>query len=145
MNRMVGRIISIDRFGSLALVDVDIDQTNLRLTATVIGLDSVSDRLINDTKVNLLFAEMDVTLAKNIAGMISTRNRIHCSVTGIERGQLLTSISLIALTESNMPNLAHPLTAVITTRSSYSLELVIGDRVEALIKANEMRLEIFEE
>jgi molybdate transport system regulatory protein len=146
MNFMTGRIAGIECFGSLALVDVDADadQKNLRLTATVIGMAPFKKQLIHNAKVNLLFAETDLALAKNLTGMISTRNRIPCRVIGIDRGQLLASISLVVFTGSDIIHSTQRLMAIITTRSSYSLELAVGDRVEALIKSNEMRLEIAE-
>ena len=154
MNSWSGVVAGIERFGSVALVDVDVDDVRSRLTATVIGIDPNNGDLNNGARVNLRFAEMDVALAKNLSGTISTRNRISCQVLEIESGQLLTRVLLSAPSSAiSSTNVAASyevrtalanFTAIITTRSSHLLGLTVGDYVEALIKANEMRLEIVE-
>ena len=80
--------------------------------------------------VTLLFKETEVALAKNLAGLISLRNRLPAIVTAIERGTILTRVTL----DFN----GHAFESIITTRSSHVLELAVGDAVEALVKANEM-------
>jgi len=82
--------------------------------------------------VALLFKETEVSLAKNLSGLISMRNRMPCTVTGIDRGKLLTKVSL----DFN----GHAITSVITTRSSHALSLAVGESVEGLVKANEMTI-----
>lgn len=82
--------------------------------------------------VDLVFKETEVSLAKNLSGQISMRNRMKCSVLAIDRGDLLSKIEL------NFKN--NIITSAITTRSVDSLKLEIGDEVEALVKANEVSL-----
>jgi molybdate transport system regulatory protein len=80
--------------------------------------------------VTLLFKETEVALAKNLSGLISMRNRIPGRVKTIERGQLLTKVTLDAD--------GHTVESIITTRASHALALAIGDAVEGLVKSNEM-------
>ncbi len=84
------------------------------------------------SSIDLVFKETEVSLARNLSGMISMRNRMKCTVQHIERGALLSKVSL------NFRK--YTITSAITTRSVDSLQLAIGDDVEALVKANEVSL-----
>jgi molybdopterin-binding protein len=57
---------------------------------------------------------------------------MKCIVQQIERGELLSKVSLQFQ--------KYTITSAITTRSVDSLNLKIGDEVEALVKANEVSL-----
>lgn len=128
MNRLPATIAAVDVHGSIALVDAAVGAH--RFTATLIGAGEEVCTWQPGMPVTLLFKETEVSLAKNLSGLISMRNRIPCTVTGIEHGKLLTRVIL------NFNG--HPLESVITTRSSHALAIVPGDTVEGLVKANEM-------
>ncbi|WP_334189842.1 TOBE domain-containing protein [Noviherbaspirillum sp.] len=130
MNRLPGRIAAIDTAGSIALVDVHVGSHSL--TATLV---SAGDELVSwpvGKPVTMLFKEMEVALAKNLSGLISMRNRLPSVVTAIDNGKLLTRVTLDFG--------GHPIGSVITTRSAQALQLAVGDRVDGLVKANEMTL-----
>jgi molybdopterin-binding protein len=57
---------------------------------------------------------------------------MKCTVRHITRGELLSKITMNFQQNS--------ITSAITTRAVDSLELAIGDEVEALVKANEVSL-----
>lgn len=101
-----------------------------KLTATLIGAGEEAAAWADGMPVTLLFKETEVSLAKNLSGLISLRNRLPAVVTAIERGSLLASVRLDVA--------GHAIESIITTRSSHALSLAVGDAVEALIKANEM-------
>ena len=130
MNRLPGTINAVEVHGSIALVEVLVGVH--RFTATLIGASEEVSEWRFGMPVTLLFKETEVSLAKNLTGLISMRNRIPCTVTAVERGKLLARITLDF--EGRM------LESVITTRSSFSLNLAEGDVVEGLVKANEMTL-----
>jgi molybdate transport system regulatory protein len=130
MNRLPGKISAIEIFGSIALVEVAVGV--YRFTATLIGVGEEASEWATDMPVTLLFKETEVSLAKNLSGLISLRNRIPAVVTSVERGRLLTKVELQID--------GHALVSVITTRSSHLLQLAVGDQVEGLVKANEMSL-----
>jgi molybdate transport system regulatory protein len=130
MNRLPGKISAIEIFGSIALVEVAVGVH--RFTATLIGVGEEASEWATDMPVTLLFKETEVSLAKNLSGLISLRNRIPAVVTSVERGRLLTKVELQID--------GHALVSVITTRSSHLLQLAVGDQVEGLVKANEMSL-----
>ena len=130
MNRLAGRIAAVEVAGSIALVDVAVGAR--RFTATLIGAGEEVAAWHEAMPVTLLFKETEVSLARNLSGLISMRNRLPGRVTAIERGRLLTRVCF----ETD----GHPLAAVITTRSCDMLQLAVGTEVEGLVKANEMSI-----
>lgn len=133
MNRLSGQIEAIETQGSVAIVDVKLGA--LSLTALLLGGAEQLASWCGGQAVELLFKETEVALAKNLSGQISLRNRLPGRIAGIEWGQVLTRVRL-QLDEAQ----AAPVSSVITTRSARKLQLEIGDRVEGLVKSNEMSL-----
>ncbi|HYD81690.1 MAG TPA: TOBE domain-containing protein [Paucimonas sp.] len=129
MNRFPGTIVAIEAAGGVALVDVAVGAR--RYTATLIDAGGAPSWRVG-MAVALLFQETEVSLAKNLSGMISMRNRMVGTVTAVERGRLLSKVTLDVD--------GHAVDAVITTRSCDALQLALGDAVEGLVKANEMTL-----
>ena len=130
MNKLTGIISQIQQSGAILLVDIDVDGHNF--SAMVIESATHLEWLIESNTVELVFKETEVSLAKNLSGMISMRNRMKCTVQQIERGELLSKVSLQFQ--------KYTLISAITTRSVISLDLKVGDEVEALVKANEVSL-----
>lgn len=130
MNKLSGTISKIQQSGAILLVDVDVDGHGF--SAMLIESATQPEWLKTGNTIELIFKETEVSLAKNLLGMISMRNRMKCTVQGIERGELLSKVSLKFL--------KYTITSAITTRSVDSLHLAIGDEVEALVKANEVSL-----
>jgi molybdate transport system regulatory protein len=130
MNRLPGRITSIETHGSIALVEAAVN--GHRFTSTLIGAGEEVATWQNGMSVMLLFKETEVSLAKNLSGLISMRNRLPATVTAIDQGKLLTKITLDFA--------GHQIGSIITTRSVSALGLKVGDAVEGLVKANEMTM-----
>lgn len=129
MNRLPGTVTQVEVAGSIALVEVEV--RGHRFTAMTVGLHN-DGKWREGMAVTLLFKEAETSLAKNLCGLISLRNRIPATITAIERGKILTRVALDFL--------GHPFESVITTRSSHGLSLAVGDQVEALVKSNDMSL-----
>lgn len=127
MNRLPARIVSVDCEGSLALIEAE--AIGRRYTALLLGAAEARGWQAG-TPITLLFQETEVSLAKDLSGRLSLRNRFPCRVTGIAHGRLLTRVLLDCG--------GHALASVVTTRSAQALELAEGDTVEGLVKANEM-------
>ena len=130
MNRLPGKISKVQQSGAILLVDVDVDGHGF--SALLIESATHPEWLQAGNTIDLVFKETEVTLAKNLSGIISMRNRMKCTVQRIERGELLSKISLKFQ--------EYRITSAITTRAVDSLQLAIGDEVEALVKANEVSL-----
>jgi molybdate transport system regulatory protein len=130
MNKLTGNITQIQQSGAILLVDVDVD--NHRFSALLIESSTKPEWLQQGCTVNLVFKETEVSLAKNLSGLISMRNRMMCIVQKVERGELLSKIT--------MQFRHHIITSAITTRAVDSLQITAGDEIEALVKANEISL-----
>lgn len=114
----------------MSLVDVAVGET--LFTATLLETPDHVSYLQVGRDVALLFKETEVSLAKNLQGEISLRNRFSVTVNRIERGDIMSAIGLDFTGQS--------LTSVITTRGVTRLQLAVGERIEALVKANEIAL-----
>lgn len=129
MNRLPGVITEIISQDGIALIDVDVD--GILCSAMLVGVDTQT-RYMTGEVATLCFKEFEVAIAKNLQGVVSLRNRLSCRVTALQTGAVMTRVML----DFN----GHALSAVITSRSAARLQLLPGDEVEALIKANEMNL-----
>jgi molybdate transport system regulatory protein len=130
MNILTGKITKIQQSGAILLVDVDVEGQGF--SALLIESATPSNWLKESNTIDLVFKETEVSLAKGLSGLISMRNRMLCQVLQVERGKLLSKISLQFQ--------QHRITSAITTRAVDSLQIVVGDTVEALVKANEVSL-----
>ncbi|MEQ1600700.1 MAG: TOBE domain-containing protein [Methylophilaceae bacterium] len=130
MNRLKGQIVAIDCNEHMSLVDVAVGGDVY--TATLLETPESADYLKVGNRVTLLFKETEVSLAKNLSGLISLRNRFPATVRSIQRGDILSAVMLNYADKT--------LISVITTRGMDRLQLVVGDAVEALVKANEIAL-----
>lgn len=130
MNQLKAKIIHIESNAHMSLVDLAVG--NDVLSATLLETPEQVDYLQVGKQVTLLFKETEVSLAKNLTGLISLRNRLQAKVKHIDRGEILSAVTL------DYQN--YPLVSVITTRGMDRLQLEVGDQVEALIKANEVVL-----
>lgn len=130
MNKLSGVITQIQQSGAILLVDVDVDGHGF--SALLIESVIQPEWLLTGNSVDLVFKETEVSLAKNLYGLISMRNRMNCKVLQVERGGLLSKISLQFQ--------EYVVTSAITTRSIDSLQLNVGDEVDALVKSNEVSL-----
>lgn len=130
MNTFPGTVTHIESNGQLSLVDITIAGGSL--TATLLEAPGTAAYLNIGAPVRVMFKPTEVSLAKQLQGMISLRNRLSCTVSGIERGTLMAVVTLAYAGSS--------LQSVITSRAVDALQLRVGDQVEALIKANEVIL-----
>ena len=92
MNKLPGRITKVQQSGAILLVDVDVDGHGF--SALLIESATHPEWLQTGNIIDLVFKETEVTLAKNLSGIISMRNRMKCTVLRIERGELLSKINL---------------------------------------------------
>jgi len=130
MNRLPGVITAIQRAGHVALADVEVAGNIMSALLIENPVNAVS--LKPGTVVQVLFQETEVSLAKQLAGIISLRNRLMTCVKRLDMGEVLTRTTL--------DYRGHEVISIITTRSAKRLSLTVGDEVEALIKANEVTL-----
>jgi molybdate transport system regulatory protein len=130
MNVIPVIIEAITCSGGVVLVDMQAD--NCRLSAILIDGDELPPWLIKDASVSAVFKESELSLAVNLSGKISLRNRFPCTVQKMECGEIMSVVTLKFG--------QHIIRSAITTRSVNALELKNGLEVTALIKANELFL-----
>ncbi len=130
MNKLPGTITQIQQSGAVMLVDVDVN--GHVFSAMLIKSVSNPQWLKTGNNIDLVFKETEVSLAKGLSGKISMRNRMMCKVLKIDRGALLSTIK--------MQFQEFVITSAITTRAVDSLQIIIGEEIEALVKANEISL-----
>jgi molybdate transport system regulatory protein len=130
MNVIPVIIDAITRSGGLVLVDMQSD--NCPLSAILVDGDELPPWLTKGSAVSAVFKESELSLAVNLSGKISLRNRFPCTVQKIEFGEIMSVVTLKFG--------QHLIQSAITTRSVNTLELNTGLKVTALIKANEVFL-----
>ncbi|MBI1174019.1 MAG: tobe domain protein [Sideroxydans sp.] len=130
MNRLRGQITGIESNGHISLVDVAVGDDTF--AAILLESPNSAPYLAVGNTVSVLFKETEVSLAKELAGLLSLRNRIRGTVRQIRHGAILSEVVL--------DYRGQPLTSIVTSRAVKRLELKEGDEVDALIKANEVSL-----
>jgi molybdate transport system regulatory protein len=130
MNILPVIINEITSSGGVVLVDMQ--SNDCQLSAILVDGDDLPPWLTKGASVSAVFKESELSIAVNLSGKISLRNRFPCTVQSIEQGEI---ISVIALKFGK-----YIIHSAITTRSVKTLELTTGIEVTALIKANEVSL-----
>ncbi|MBP1150782.1 TOBE domain-containing protein [Methylocaldum sp. 14B] len=130
MNRLPGIILAVASEGDISLVDVAVEENTL--TAMLVETAETAPYLRAGNAVSVLFKETEVSLGKALSGRLSLRNRLQAEVVEMLKGELLAEVKLDCG--------GHRLVSIVTRRAAERLELAVGDRVEALIKANEVML-----
>jgi molybdopterin-binding protein len=130
VNRLPGIILAVASEGDISLVDVAVEENTL--TAMLVETAETAPYLRAGNAVSVLFKETEVSLGKALSGRLSLRNRLQAEVVEMLKGELLAEVKLDCG--------GHRLVSIVTRRAAERLELAVGDRVEALIKANEVML-----
>ena len=112
------------------MVDINVDGDIF--SSIVLETPSSAAYLKQNHQVTLLFKETEVSIGKNLSGLISLRNRFKAKVIHIEKSDLLSKIFL--------KYKGKDIVSIISTRSVNKLELMQGDEVEWLVKTNEVSL-----
>jgi molybdate transport system regulatory protein len=130
MNKLPAIITTIQQSGSILLVDTEVDGQGF--SALLIESFKKPEWLYEGNAVDLVFKETELSMAKELSGKISIRNRMGCHILEIEKGELLSKITLQFK--------RFTIASAITTRSANSLQLKVGDEVDAMVKSNEVSL-----
>ncbi len=131
MNNILGTITAIDTDGNLSLVDITVSE-DIRMSALIVETPEHCPWLKAGKKAKVLFKETEVSIARNLSGQISLRNRFMATITRIRSEGMLAEITLASA--------EHEVVSIITSRSAQRMELKTGDQVEWLVKANEVSL-----
>ena len=130
MNKLTGQIVLVGSSSQMSMVDIDVSGDVF--SSIVLETPASAQYLKNGSKVTLLFKETEVSIAKNLTGLISLRNRFKATVKRIEKSEILTKVYL--------DYKAKEIISIISTRSTQKLGLTEGDEVEWLVKTNEVSI-----
>ena len=111
---------------------VDIDVQGDVFSSIVLETPASASYLKQGNSVQMLFKETEVSIGKNLTGLISLRNRFKGTIRRIERSEILSKIFLNYQSQE--------IVSIISTRSVGKLGLIDGDEVEWLVKTNEVSL-----
>ena len=131
VNRIKGEIENIEVSGSLSIATVKICTEN-RFKSIVIETPNTATYLKAGHQVFLLFKETEVILGIDPLQLNSIENQIKSSIKHIEKGRLLSKITLNTS--------AGEITSVISSGALHKLNLQLGQNVIAMVKINEIML-----
>lgn len=127
MNKIVTTVAEIQSCDSLHIVKFAFKDQTL----SMMSLDIVDDIKIG-SRVELVAKPSHVAIAKNFSGEVSYSNQLDSIIESIDNGQLLSSVKLRFFDTV--------LESIITLSSSKKMNLKVGDRVIAFIKASELSI-----
>ena len=130
MNKLSGKIIFIESSQHMSIVDAEVSGDIF--SAIILETPATADYLKKEAEVTLLFKETEVSIAKNLSGQISLRNRFKAAVKKVDWSDILTKVTLSYKNTE--------IVSVISTRSAKRLDLKDKDEVEWLVKTNEVSL-----
>jgi len=131
MNRLLGRIVSVESSGEISLIDIRIGSECVVSVLVIDGLEP-SPYLAVGGQVGVLFKESEVVLVKGEDKHIGALNRIPARIAGIGEHALLSEI--------NLTYEALPLRALVPSRSLRELGLKVGDDMTVLVNPTEITL-----
>lgn len=130
MNKIKGVITAVESSPNISLVDIE--AYGKRFSSLIIDTPANATYLTPGKEVYVLFKESEVSIAKGRTGLISMNNVLEVTVSKLSKGDVLARLELDFA--------GVPVVSVITTRSAERLGLQAGDKVEALVKSNEITL-----
>ena len=128
MNKLKGIILQVNSDEHMSIVEMLVNDITLK--TIVIETPSSAPFLKTGNKINILFKETEVSIATDYSGKISLQNRMDCKIRALNKGRLLSTISLDFK--------GMDITSVITSAAVEQLNLKINDEVTALVKTNEI-------
>jgi len=133
MNSFEGHIVSIQESGKMSLVTVSITGDQ-RIKAILLETTETASYLKPNNPIRILFKETEVAIGNDITHQISLQNRIHGTVSHIEKGELLSKI----IVQSK----AGEIGSIISSHAIQDLGIREGSTVVAMIKLNEVMLSL---
>jgi molybdopterin-binding protein len=127
MSSLIAKVSEILSCDSLHIVKFDCNDQTL----SMMSLD-LSKEIQVGTKVKLLVKPSHVAIAKNFNGVVSYSNQLDVTIKECQNGQLLSSVKLDFFDTT--------LESIITLHSSKKMDLQVGDKVTAFIKASEIAI-----
>lgn len=130
MNCLQGKVESLNVYDNLTLATIKVGDVLMK--SIVIETPDTCPYLVKGKPVKVLFKETEVVIGKGENLAISLQNRFDCTIKHIEKGVLLSKLTLATQ--------GTEIFSIITTNAVTQLELEVGQQVLAMIKTNEIML-----
>ncbi len=127
MSNFIATVSQIDNCDSLHIIKFDFHGHTLSMMSL-----EIDKKIVIGTRVKLMIKPSHIAIAKDFIGEVSYSNQLNATILSIENGQLLSSIKLESFDTV--------LESIITCNSSQRMNLQVGDKVTAFIKANEVSI-----
>lgn len=127
MNKLEAVVSKIDSLENLTIVQFDFNGITLSMMS--LGLSNIKI----GSKVILNMNASHIAIAKGLEGQISLSNKLDCIIEKLDKGELLSSLSL------KIKGII--ITSIITTNSVNRMNLKEKDEVSAFIKASELSIQ----
>ena len=127
MNKLEAVVSKKDSLENLAIVQFDFKGITLSMMS--LGLSNIKV----GSKVILNVNASHIAIAKELEGQISLSNKLDCIIEKLDKGELLSSLSL------KIKGII--ITSIITTNSVNRMNLKEKDEVSAFIKASELSIQ----
>lgn len=128
MNKLAAVIKKVERHESLCFLELDVSGISLSML-----LFDLKPDFSEGSRVQVLFKETEVILAKRLNGEISFSNRFQARIRKIGTGSILADVSLFCP--------AGEFSSIITMKALRRLALEPGDEVTVMVKASQISLE----
>ena len=130
MNCLQGKVESLNIYDNLTLASIKVGDVMMK--SIVIETPDTCPYLVKGKPIKVLFKETEVVIGKGENLAISLQNRFNCTIKHIEKGVLLSKLTLATQ--------GTEIFSIITTNAVAQLELKEGQQVLAMIKTNEIML-----
>ena len=127
MNYIKAAVSRLESVDGITIVTFEKGESSLKMMAL-----EMADSLQEGMEVILGAKATNVSLAKDLEGLLSISNRLPCTISGIDQGRLLCSVKLDFLDTA--------LESIITKDSALRMGLKEGEEITALIKASELSI-----
>jgi molybdate transport system regulatory protein len=130
VNKLIGKVILVESSPHMSMVGIDVEGDVF--SSIVLETPDTASYLKQGSRVILAFKETEVSIGKNLSGLISIRNRFKATIKGLEKSDILTKVFLNYKSKE--------IISIISSRSVQKLGLIDGDVIEWLVKTNEVSL-----
>lgn len=130
MNIFKGTVISIQVSGSMSLVSINAG--DIIFSSIVLETRDTASYLKEGNEIKVIFKETETVIGKGLMHQVSMQNKIPGQITEIEKGILLSKISIDATIGK--------IVAIITSNAVDQLQLQVGETIMVMIKTNEIML-----
>ncbi|RXJ58094.1 TOBE domain-containing protein [Candidatus Marinarcus aquaticus] len=126
MNQIVANVTRIDTIDNLNIVEFEFQTTKLKMMSLDLSNITVGQKVVLSVKPT------HIAVAKELSGMLSYSNQLITTISKIEMGELLCTISTEIF--------SIPLQSIITADSAKRMNLQLNDEITLLIKASDLSI-----